>query len=584
MFLERSLLGLAAVAFAAATTPASSKSLHEFKHFVIIYQENHSFDNLFGLWGSVGGEPVEGLRSADPAHMTQARADGATAFECLLQNDVNLASLATRCTDATGATSFVSAFPNAPFEIDAYIAATDKTCPAPGVFAPHGAPKNAAGALAGGCTRDLVHRFYSEQFQINGGKQNRYVTGSDAAGLSMGYYDTTKLPIYKALHAADAPHYIVADHFFQSAFGGSFLNHQWLVAAATPVFANALNDASAHDLHSVVDANGMATSTPLYTNPLGSSAKDASLTASCDPPAGRPATPANVACGDYVINTIQPFSPPYAPGTAEAKRLPPLEHPTIGDRLSAAGIGWAWYSGGWSNANGDVGAPGWTNGNGPDCGDPNAISGAAYPICPDKLFQFHHQPFNYFKAYARGTAARAAHLRDAAEFVQAAKAGQLEPVSFVKLIGAENEHPGYASEADGSARLVDLIAAIVNGPNARDTLIIITYDEFGGSWDHAPPPPYQKEQVAERDHSPLGEGHRGGGAHDLWGPGTRIPALLISARFERSGVDHTNYDTTSVLKLIEERYGLAPLGTRDASVHSLARALEAGERPEAGER
>ncbi len=46
-----------------------------------------------------------------------------------------------------------------------------------------------------------MHRYYSEQFQINGGKQNRYVTGSDAAGLSMGYYDTTKLPIYRAPQA-----------------------------------------------------------------------------------------------------------------------------------------------------------------------------------------------------------------------------------------------------------------------------------------------------------------------------------------------------------------------------------------------
>lgn len=435
--------------------------------------------------------------------------------------------------------------------------------------------------VAGGCTRDLVHRFYSEMFQINGGKQNRYVTGSDAAGLSMGYYDTTKLPIYVALHKHGAPHYVIADHFFQAAFGGSFLNHQWLVAATTPVFASAANDAGATDFHSVVDQNGMPTSTPLYANLLGSSAKDAQLTASCAPPSGRPATPANVACGDFAINTIQPYYQPYAPGTADARRLPPLENPTIGERLSARGIDWAWYSGGWSNANGDVGAPGWTNGSGPACGDPNAIAGAAYPNCPDKLFQFHHQPFNYFKAYATGTAARAAHLRDVAEFVQVANTGRLKPVSFVKLIGAENEHPGYASEPAGSARLVDLIASIVNGPDGRDTLIIVTYDEFGGSWDHVPPPPYQTERVAEWDHRHHDhdhDHHAGGGAHDRWGPGTRIPALLISKRFDRSGVDHANYDTTSILKLIEDRYHLAPLASRDAEVRSLARALNSAER------
>jgi phospholipase C len=121
----------------------------------------------------------------------------------------------------------------------------------------------------------------------------------------------------------------------------------------------------------------------------------------------------------------------------------------------------------------------------------------------------------------------------------------------------------------------------VNGPDGRDTLIIVTYDEFGGSWDHVPPPPYQTERVAEWDHRHHDhdhDHHAGGGAHDRWGPGTRIPALLISKRFDRSGVDHANYDTTSILKLIEDRYHLAPLASRDAEVRSLARALDSAER------
>src|SRR5262249_10430995 len=152
-----------------------------------------------------------------------------TAYLCLLQNDVNLTSplpLTTTCIDNTGATAIQSAFKNQPFNIDDYIHPTDTTCPAPGVFAPNGV-KN-GGGRPGGCTRDLVHRFYNEQYQINQGEQNRYVTGSDAAGLAMGYYDTTKLPIYEYLHKDDAPHYVIADRFFQAAFGGSFLNHQWL--------------------------------------------------------------------------------------------------------------------------------------------------------------------------------------------------------------------------------------------------------------------------------------------------------------------------------------------------------------------
>ena len=61
-------------------------------------------------------------------------------------------------------------------------------------------------------------------------------------------------------------------------------------------------------------------------------------------------------------------------------------------------------------------------------------------------------------------------------------------MSFVKPYGAENEHPGYASEAEGSDHLVELLKTILAGPQARDTLVVVTYDEFGGQWDHVSPP------------------------------------------------------------------------------------------------
>src|SRR2546422_9858833 len=112
------------------------------------------------------------------------------------------------------------------------IPASARTCPQPGVFAPNGLPPGPSN-LPGGCTRDIVHRFYQEQYQLDGGKQDRYTTGSDAVGLTQGYYDTRALPIYAYLHGGAHPHYAIAGDFFQSAFGGSFLNHQWLVTAAT---------------------------------------------------------------------------------------------------------------------------------------------------------------------------------------------------------------------------------------------------------------------------------------------------------------------------------------------------------------
>jgi phospholipase C len=294
------------------------------------------------------------------------------------------------------------------------------------------------------------------------------------------------------------------------------------------------------------------------------------VTATCAQTAavGRP----DLACGDYAVNTTQPPYQPYSPGAAPANLLPPQTHATIGDRLNDAGIDWAWYSGGWSNADGDVGAPGWTNGTGPvtvgsnpqACPDANANAKAAWPNCPDKLFQFHHQAFNYFANYAPGTAARAAHLRDESEFQGllsgSASSCELKPVSFVKPIGAENEHPGYTGQAQGSDHLVGLLQQIHASSCAKDTMVVVTYDEFGGQWDHVPSP-----------------GQAGtAGPHDQWGPGTRIPALIVSP-FLRGDfvVDHTQYDTTSILSTIEHRFGVAPLGSRDAEVADLSSVYQA---------
>ncbi|MEA2667447.1 MAG: hypothetical protein QOJ33_381, partial [Chloroflexota bacterium] len=174
--------------------------------------------------------------------------------------------------------------------------------------------------------------------------------------------------------------------------------------------------------------------------------------------------------------------------------------------------------------------------------------------------QFHHQPFNYFANYAPGTDARAAHLQDEKAFLHLASDStatqcNLKPVSFVKPIGAENEHPGYTNETAGSSHLVDLIKAIEGSACKNDTLVVSTYDEFGGQWDHVTPP---------------GQGGNGGVA-DQWGPGTRIPALMISPNLNGDFVvDHVPHDTTSILATIEHRFGLAPLGTRDAAVRDLS--------------
>jgi acid phosphatase len=610
----RRLLALVVAAAAILTVSAASggaagkgkgdeRQLKRIKHIVVIYEENHSFDNLYGGW-----EGVRGLADADASHTTQVgQANNfTTPFHCLYMDDINLqaqsaanpnAPLTATCNDTTTATPFPSHFGNAPFTIDDYLSPTDTTCPPNAVVAfssPNGFKKGTGSP--GGCTRDIVHRFYEEQFQLNGGQQNRYVLGSDAAGLVMGIYNTQALPIYKYLHRRHHPRYAILDNFFQAAFGGSFLNHQFLIAAAPPTCTpSAGPPVVTCPSHAVLDSNGftVASSPPasnrppgmgaLYVspgNPSGAALNNGAVTQACN----LASTVAGLACGDYVVNTTQPKDRPHG---AFGARIPRQTNPTIGDSLNGASIDWAWYAGGWSNADGDVGAPGYTNGTSPaatptGCTDPDvdpSVTGptadppnehiSQWPFCPNNLFQYHHQPFNYFEAFSRDTAAgmanRAAHLKDEQEFIQLANSSsrcKLKPVSFVKPIGQENEHPGYASESGGSSHLVSLLEDIQNSRCADDTMVIVTYDEFGGQWDHVPPP---------------GQGNDNG-PHDQWGPGTRIPALVIAPHLQgRFVVDGTEYDTTSILTTIEQRYRLAPLGTntRDGQVNSLAEVFDA---------
>ena len=135
-------------------------------------------------------------------------------------------------------------------------------------------------------------------------------------------------------------------------------------------------------------------------------------------------------------------------------------------------------------------------------------------------------------------------------------------MSFVKPLGAENEHPGYTSVTRGSGHLVDLLQAINTSRCAKDTMVVVTYDEFGGSWDHVPPP---------------GQGNDNG-PHDAWGPGTRVPALVLAPRLHDDFVvDHTEHDTTAVLATIEHRFGLPALGSRDAAVPDLSSVFTARE-------
>ncbi len=424
----------------------SNFDINKVNHIIVIYMENHSFDNLYGEFPGANG-----LVNAS-ATQTQIDTIDGKPFSILPWSDN---------------THFNPnpSFPNKPLDIDAYV--------------PPGAPTN-----------DLVHRYYQEQVQIDGGKMDKFAIISDAKGLAMGYYHTARLPMFPIVRQ-----YTLCDNFFHSAFGGSFLNHIYFIAAAPPVFP--------HAPETIVAKGGIVSSNGAIND--GAVTQDG-----------------------YAINTLQSINSPHKQKTPVSELCPNQTMPTIGDRLTEKGISWAWYSGKW-----------------------NVMLGGNATAADSGLFQYHHQPFVYFAKYADSTAAKAEHLKDETDFTAALAKGSLPAVSFIKPYGIDNEHPGYTDLLTGENHLVGLIDQIKASAIWKDCVIIITYDEHGGFWDHVPPP-----------------------VIDKWGPGCRVPGIIISPFAKNGFVDHTQYETGSILALIEKRWGLQPLGTRDKAADPFSNAFK----------
>lgn len=344
-----------------------------------------------------------------------------------------------------------------------------------------------------------LHRFYHHQLQINGGAMNKFVAWTDVGAQVMGRYDTTKLPLF-----AYAKEFTFADNFFTAAFGGSWLNHMWLACACTPVWPNAPAEYIAKP---VFDAQNKLVGIDTGENGL-------------------------VTPDGYAINTgIDSFYPPHG-SRDDAHRLPPQEFPTIGDRLTAAGISWTEYNGGWQDAlDGRVEEP--------------------IPLLPMPPLTSH----GYFKPYGPGMPGRD-HLKDSQLFVPDLINGNLSAVTILKPEPAFDEHPGYSIMQAAEQYALLLIQAIQLSRYWKDTVLFITYDDYGGWYDHVPPP-----------------------VIDRWGPGGRVPLLVISPYAKKGFVDNTFYDTTSLLKFIETRWNLEPLGTRDAAANDLANAFDFSQTP-----
>ena len=480
------------------TGPALDQALKDnVKTIVVIYGENRSFNNLFANFPG-----VEHPLSAVKADQYRQRDRDGKVLDTLPQCWGGVCQIGPQSVDgvtyATGV-QYQENLPNAPFPLKG-----------PGG---EDLPLSVV-------TRDLWHVFYQNQMQINGGKNDAFVAWADSGGLTMGYYAQTQY----SLRLWDvAREFVLCDNFFQGAFGGSFLNHQYLISARAPFYPDAANSPAKSQI-AVLES-----SDPLdyRLKPLEKSPASAMT----GPPQFGPSA---LTPDGYGVNTM---APPYWPTWLRDKEKPdysqpglanvlvPQTHDHIGDKLSKKNVDWAWYAGAWQVTLDEY------------------KDSTGIPKIPN--FQYHHQPFNYFKQQGpENPGERHKRLRDGGlgdesstnKFLADAEAGKLPAVTFYKPQGNLNMHAGYADVAAGDRHIDRAIKVLRNSPQWKNMVIVITVDENGGWWDHVAPP-----------------------KGDRWGPGTRVPAIVISPFARKGTVDHTVYDTASILRLITRVHGLEKL-------------------------
>lgn len=474
------------------------KALHDqVKTVVVIYAENRSFNNLFADFPGVE-KPLSALSATD----TQQRDRDGSLLTTLPPAWGGVLQVGPQTVDGVTYPSevqFQENLPNAPFDLKG----------------PSG--EDLPLSLV---TRDLWHVFYQNQMQINGGKNDGFVAWADSGGLVMGRYAQSRY----SLRLWDvAKEFVLCDNFFQGAFGGSFLNHQYLISATAPVYPNAAASVAKAQIATLQSDDPTDTRLkPLEKSPAS---------AMTGPPQFGPSA---LTPDGYAVNTL---APPYWPTWIRDPQNPdyskpdlpnvlvPQTHEHIGDKLSKKNVDWAWYAGAWQATL-----------------DQFKDSGGI-PKIPN--FQYHHQPFNYFKKQGpENRAERDKRLRDGGlgdesstnKFFADAQAGKLPAVTFYKPQGNLNMHAGYADVASGDRHIARALKVLQESPQWKNMVVVVTVDENGGWWDHVAPP-----------------------KGDRWGPGTRVPALVVSPFARKGTVDHTVYDTASILRLITRVFQLETL-------------------------
>jgi phospholipase C len=317
-------------------------------------------------------------------------------------------------------------------------------------------------------------------------------------GVPLGYQVASEadIPNYYALARA----FGLSDNFFSSLHGPSFPNHLYTIAAQS----------------------GGVTDNPPPVAPM-STIGDAPPVGPCTSPLDCPSSgqaglePTNIkpypyTTGVWGCDADPKVRVPVYDEEGEIEMLYPcLDIPTLGDSLTAAGVTWRMY------------APTRAV---PEDGGFQATNGYVWTVY-DAI------------RHARDSSEWKSHIVPTEQFVTDAEAGDLPQVSWISTPSDVSEHTPH-SVCEGENWTVSLVQALAAGPEWADSAMFITWDDFGGFYDHVPP-----QQI------------------DEYGLGFRVPLLVVSPWAKTGFIDHTQGEFSSVLRFIEEDFNVSSLTARD---------------------
>jgi phospholipase C len=351
-------------------------------------------------------------------------------------------------------------------------------------------------------TPDIDHSWDSALTAYDDGGMNGFDlitpggTLLDDAGVPHGYQVASQadIPNYWKL----AQTFGISDNFFSSLHGPSLPNHLYTIAAQS---------GGVGDNPNAGDANlPNAPSVGPCTSPADCPrAAEAGLE-----PADIPSLPSTIEV--WGCDADPKVRVPVYDQEGEVEMIYPcLDFPTMGDVLSDAGVTWKMYA----PSQGGVDDAGFQNSNGYIWTVYDAIR------------------------HIRDSSAWKEHVVPVEQFVTDARAGNLPEVSWISTPSQWSEHPP-ASVCAGENWTVTLVEALAVGPDWKDSAMFITWDDFGGFYDHVPP-----AQI------------------DYYGLGFRVPLIVVSPFAKPNYIDHTRGEFSSVLRFIETDFQVPNLTSRD---------------------